>query len=108
MKKEGKTNKRKERKGKKEGGGGALQVFFCFSFNTGKGNNIDVFGPKVVGLLTFMTRLASQNRSILPQSPGSPFPPNIQYTLSGLMTITMMPLRAVPAESITEFIKQLT
>lgn len=29
----------------------ALQVFFCFYFNTGKGMIIDVLGPKIVGLL---------------------------------------------------------
>lgn len=48
--KEGKFNHQKRDKVKKEGKK-ALQVFFCFYFNTGKGMIIDVLGPKIVGLL---------------------------------------------------------
>ena len=41
------TEKRWSEKGEKK----AVQVFFCFYFNTAKGMIIDVLGPKIVGLL---------------------------------------------------------
>ena len=48
--KEGKLNRQKRDKVKKEKKK-AVQVFFCFYFNTVKGMIIDVLGPKIVGLL---------------------------------------------------------
>ena len=57
--KEGKLNRQKRDKVKKEKKK-AVQVFFCFYFNTAKGMIIDVPGPKIVGFINWIRIVLKQ------------------------------------------------